>query len=362
MNFDRDPIRATRAARRSRSAWIRGGVALAVALVALLLVLVVVLNRDGRGGDDADTSPVLSRASSPTLAFSVTGAPHALMAAIGASTPQRQAAVIPIPPELTFVMPGQGETVVDELRALPASSVQVGMSNMLGAWMTHVAVMDLDGLAAVVDRAGGITVRVPEGITLRSGGNLDAGDQTLSGKQVRALLAAPGDDEQLRWEIVLEGLLAEPPALKPRDFVETDDAVGAAATWGAASSPRTVSIPTMVVAGTVELAQEPALDQLVSGAFGTPVPVPVVVQNGNGKPGVGEEVARRLIPAGFRVALSQNAQRFNVVRTDILANGTENRADAGKVRRALGVGRVRASQVPSGIGDVTIVVGKDFPG
>jgi hypothetical protein len=37
-------------------------------------------------------------------------------------------------------------------------------------------------------------------------------------------------------------------------------------------------------------------------------------------------------------------------------------ADAERIQKALGVGRVRVSQVPSGIGDITIIVGEDFTG
>ena len=84
------------------------------------------------------------------------------------------------------------------------------------------------------------------------------------------------------------------------------------------------------------------------------------MQNGNGAPGVGEQVARKIIPAGFRVVISQNAQSFDIPSTDIFANGKQNVGDAQRAREALGVGQVLASSVPSGVGDITIVVGKDF--
>jgi hypothetical protein len=58
--------------------------------------------------------------------------------------------------------------------------------------------------------------------------------------------------------------------------------------------------------------------------------------------------------------LSQNAATFGLATTDVIANGDENLAAAKAARKALGVGRVGVSQVPSGLGDITIVVGKDF--
>jgi hypothetical protein len=88
----------------------------------------------------------------------------------------------------------------------------------------------------------------------------------------------------------------------------------------------------------------------------------VIVQNGVGAPGLGQEVAAILLPHGFRVVLSQNADVFGYEQTRVIANGDAAVADARRIRKALGVGRVRLSQVPSGIGDITIIVGEDFTG
>ena len=46
--------------------------------------------------------------------------------------------------------------------------------------------------------------------------------------------------------------------------------------------------------------------------------------------------------------------------TQIVALGEEHLGDARRLRAALGVGRIAVSQVASGIGDVQIIVGKDF--
>ena len=52
----------------------------------------------------------------------------------------------------------------------------------------------------------------------------------------------------------------------------------------------------------------------------------MIVQNGSGEPGVGESVAVKIIPAGFRIVLSQNAQTFDVGKTDVFANGPDHEA------------------------------------
>jgi hypothetical protein len=85
-----------------------------------------------------------------------------------------------------------------------------------------------------------------------------------------------------------------------------------------------------------------------------------VVVNGSGAPGVGESVAARIIPAGFRVVVSQNAQRFDKRTTAIIASGDDHIDEAQRVRDALGLGQVQVTKVPSGLADVTIVVGKDY--
>lgn len=88
----------------------------------------------------------------------------------------------------------------------------------------------------------------------------------------------------------------------------------------------------------------------------------VQVLNGNGVPGIGQEVAKRLIDAGFRVVLTGNARRLNYPTTLII---TYDDSDAGqalaeRARDLIGVGQVQVSEQSQGIVDLTIVIGKDF--
>jgi hypothetical protein len=116
-----------------------------------------------------------------------------------------------------------------------------------------------------------------------------------------------------------------------------------------------------VAAATVRVPKYSALDQLMADRFGVKrTPVPVIVQNAAGTAGVGETVGRLIIPRGFRVTLSQNAESFDKNVTQIVALGETHLHDARRLRAALGVGRIAVSQVASGIGDVQIIVGKDF--
>jgi hypothetical protein len=66
------------------------------------------------------------------------------------------------------------------------------------------------------------------------------------------------------------------------------------------------------------------------------------------------------VPEGFRVVLSQNADHFGERTTAIIASGDDHVDEATRVRQALGVGEVQVTKVPSGLADVTIVIGKDY--
>ena len=83
---------------------------------------------------------------------------------------------------------------------------------------------------------------------------------------------------------------------------------------------------------------------------------------GNGIPGIGTEAARILVPKRFRVVESGNAKSFDMPQT--LHNrfirpgpptGPQGSASAG-------LGKLLLGEQPTGLPDVTIVIGEDFGG
>ncbi len=90
--------------------------------------------------------------------------------------------------------------------------------------------------------------------------------------------------------------------------------------------------------------------------------VRVQILNGNGVPGIGQEVAERLVGEGFRMILSGNARRLNYRKTLIITydSSPQEVALAERAKELLGVGEVQVSVQQQGIVDLTIVVGKDF--
>jgi hypothetical protein len=98
-----------------------------------------------------------------------------------------------------------------------------------------------------------------------------------------------------------------------------------------------------VASGILRASPDQVTEALVE-AFGGPATeaVPVIVLNGNGVPGTGEAVAERIIPGGFRVAVSQNASDVDA-KTLIVLGSPDDVALAERMRDLVGVGSVSVS-------------------
>jgi hypothetical protein len=356
------PSRASRSARVEKRWKIQAGIALG--LIALLIVVAMLAgNNDGTPSASPapppTTAPSVAVQQGDLLAFSISGAPSALAATIGGVEAGASAAVV-VPPNLTFVMPGAGEMSSDRIHELPGDQTRLAISNIGGAWDGHYATMDLDRFGGVVDRLGGLTVDLsdayPAGAEV-----LGPGPTRLSGSQVVSLLRTRSDDTASRFADVVRAFLAAKPTMSPTDFASTDDPQ-AAATLLAAGDTRVEIMPSEVVGGSVLAIAQPDLDGLMTELFGTTPPQRAEVRNGNGSPGVGGEVAAQLIPAGFRIVLSENADTFDHATTEVVANGTDNQDAAAAARDAIGVGKIVVSQISSGLADVSVTVGQDYHG
>jgi LytR cell envelope-related transcriptional attenuator len=86
-----------------------------------------------------------------------------------------------------------------------------------------------------------------------------------------------------------------------------------------------------------------------------------VVLNGGGEPGIGEEVARILIPSGFGLMSSENANRFDYEVTKVVAASEEDIPSAQEALELLGAGQILLGAQPP-LADVIVVVGRDFAG
>ena len=356
MSAEAGRAERARALRRRRAAAMVGGVALVTAVVYGVARLGDAAGGPAEGADDsAPARPA------ELLVLQVTGTPDPLLALVGTRTGDRPPAFFTVPFDLTTTIPGQGEATLAELVDLDDQTMRVAVSNTFGVWATRFAVLDIDGLTSVIDRSGGLRVQVPAPVTTDAG-ELGSGAANLSGEEVAALLRARGGNGEARWTAVVQGILREPVKLEGGDLVASSGQEGVRRSLHEARGAGLALFPTASIGASILVPLQPDLDRAVARTFGWDIPVPVIVENGVGAPGLGEDVAAVLLPEGFRVVVSQNAQPFGLARTKVVANGGGALADAERIRTALGVGRVGVSRVPSGIGDITIIVGEDFTG
>ncbi len=359
-------MRATVATRVSRGAAGRRRRAATAAVVAVVTVAAAVygLSRlgDAAGGGPTALDPGAGPgAPSELLVLQVVGSDQPLLALVGTRVGDRLPSFFTVPFDLSLTVPGQGDIAAPDVADLDPEAVRVAVSNTFGAWAEHVAVLDLEGLAAVVDRGGALRVHVPA-LSMTDEGSIGPGPTRLTGEQVAELLAVSDEGGEARWAAVVQALLQRSVRLEEADLAATDGLAGVRRVLQRARGAALATFPTTTVAGSVTVPLQPDLDATVAERFGVAPPVPVIVQNGAGTPGLGEHVAARVLPLGFRIVLSQNADDFGYERTRIIANSDDALADARRIRGALGVGRVGVSQVPSGLGDITIIVGEDFTG
>ena len=318
---------------------------LGLALVGVLAVVSTAVLVASRDRAPTATRPVPPEASGLTLLVVITE--QSPLAAVVGSTGFGDPGTLILPLESIVTVPGQGEATVGEALELPPRQAATAASNLLGFWVDHTARIGHLRLAALVDRAGGIEV----------------GGQTRSGAEVDELLAEPGAGRTTALQVVLEGLAGSGVEWTAEDLFESSDPEAVLGLLNAAAGGPVAVLPAEEVASGVFQSSPEVVSAALVQAFGGPAQeaVPVIVLNGNGVPGIGELVAEKILPGGFRVAISENASTFDHDETLVVV-GSSNDVDlAERVRDLLGVGSVSVS-VGSGIAPVTVVVGKDFIG
>ena len=88
----------------------------------------------------------------------------------------------------------------------------------------------------------------------------------------------------------------------------------------------------------------------------------VEILNGNGRLGTTRSVANVLIDQGYHVVRTDNAESFEFETTVVVAQGRENADSARRAVTILGVGDLQLElRAPSGVVDLSIIVGQDIP-
>jgi polyisoprenyl-teichoic acid--peptidoglycan teichoic acid transferase len=307
-----------------------------------------------------------------------------------------QASVIYIPAHTATEVPGRGLLGVGE--ALTSGGVPlllVTTENLLGVKVDRYLELSDSDARVLFDQTGPLNIDVPVEVNVKAGSNqtrllFDEGEQILPSKFLKKLLftiGSGGDEAELGsrhlafWDALFENYEQLPKELGQvvRDseeaLSETDVDNEELADFfhdmaKTAEEDRILAtLPvTQVSVGGDELyeVQTDELSKFMEDTLGSKPSIGeeirIQILNGNGEPGIGEEVAEKLSSENFRVLLSGNAQSLDYETTLIVTYDSSDKGleIAERTRELLGVGEVQISAQGQGIVDLTIVVGKDF--
>lgn len=317
---------------------------------------------------------------------------------------ERRGFVLYIPRSTLVEIPGYGGApdALAKAMALGREPLQTStVSNLLGVRLDHHLKISDQAIRALFDKVGGLELDIQSKLSrTEPDGRVQLvfaeGRQHLSGERVAEYLTYVEEtgDEISRavrhatvWSALFEKFRKEGGAQGFRQLMEGSmDLFGTSAEPAVlggffenfvAASPENVIFETMpVTAQGIETGSQlyrPDLEgvqRMVERYLAASRPEGagqpgrrVQILNGNGVPGVGQDVAKALIPKGFRVVLDANAKSFDYEVTQIVvySDSKETLAIAEEVREALGTGEILISRQPQSVVDVTIVVGKDYP-
>ncbi len=289
-----------------------------------------------------------------------------------------------VPAPLYDLLPGYGIFPLSDAMAFEGEDLAlVSASNALGVRLDGAVAVSTTDLSTVlddgvvVDLANPLLAETEEGDLVRIAAE---GELARSGEVLAALFAEAGDGDQLAllerqaaaWEGVVRYLAANATVadrLVQRAGGDTALLVGILAAIASGELEITV-VPVDAVGSGEDEGFETAEDEVAAfvarrlphlALYDGPRPRAEIL-NGNGRLQTTRSVAEVLVRSGYRVVRTDNAENFDFDTTIVIAQGRENADAAGRAVTALGTGELRLElRAPSGIIDVSIIVGKDVP-
>ena len=299
------------------------------------------------------------------------------------TAPDGPAVLVTIPAPLYDLLPGYGIFPLGDAMAFEGTDLTVlTTSNALGVRIDGVLVLSaaelssLVGDGVVIDLASPLLVEGDDGTVVRVAAE---GERTRSGEVVASLFIEEGDGDQLAllerqaaaWEGVVRHV-GNDAALVDQiaDAAGPDAALAAGLFAAAGADDLEVTVPPLaqVGAGSDEgfEAQEAEVSVFVVRrlphlALSDGPRSRVEILNGNGQLQTTRTASEVLVRAGYRIVRTDNAENFDFAATIIVAQGRANADEARRAVTALGTGDLRLElQAPSGIIDVSIIVGADI--
>lgn len=375
----------------------------AVAVVIALIVWAVV--GGGTSGKHHAAAPTDTRTQTTVLLQLKGSLGEAVDSALVAhDTAAKSGVVVLVPSAVIAQVPGFGPMPFGQALTLNQPNVsRATLSDLMGVSVDGSWVLTQQGLAALVDKVGGVTVTVDRDVT-KPGPNgtttivVAAGDEKLNGANAVAYASflASGETEQLRlarFDAVLGAVLAQLPK-QPAAIASlitglgagssstiatsrlADVLAGLAADSAASSTLDTVLPVTRLDTGddqnafSIDTAKTQTLAQQ---QFAQSIPASrkatgnrVMIENQVGTPGIGETTRSKLVDAGFVYLPGQNAPGMpNATAPSVVLISGTTAADIAKgdsVAKALGLpsSDVRVSQQTVRVADVIVLLGADY--
>ncbi|MBV8951040.1 MAG: LCP family protein [Actinobacteria bacterium] len=357
-------------------------------VVLLVLVALAVLGAQLRSSPSHRRSAARVPAVAPPPA-AAPGVPSLLLAhraangrvdlatVVGVAAGGHNASVVLVPTLTAAETPSfDPQLIADLLNLGPTQLLQTTVENLMGVRIDQTAVLDDATLSALMQAAGPLSVRLRDPVPVLNdpqGRVYPAGDQELAPQDATTLLTttvSTGElDHLVAVQAVFEGWLR---ALRsPQAATLSTTRVPQLASLVAAAQASTTfsTLPVTNLGGQGDERYQVRTDAL-GPAMQTAFPgrllgiggrrPRVEILDGTGVPGLAQQVAAVVVPAGGDVVKTGNAQQFGQASTQVVYYRDSARAQAESLLAALGAGTVLKEPTDIGVFDITVIAGADF--
>ncbi|MDQ1687450.1 MAG: hypothetical protein QOK42_425 [Frankiaceae bacterium] len=328
------------------------------------------------------------------------GGPAVEAALLAHDAKRKTGAIVLLPTRVITEIPGRGSAAFGQAISLGGPKVaQEALADLMGITVDGSWVLPRRALASLIDQLGGVDVSVDTDVLAAAGGGtkviiVRAGQQHLAGSNAVAFATYLGSGESElerlpRLQELLDGLTAAAKAKGRAAVLAAVRGLGAGVQLsspagdvanlliGLASDERiedTLPVHEIDTGGPTAYGIDPdGLRTLVGNALADSVPASalakgnrVLVQNGVGKPGVGESVRSKLTGAGFIYRPGGNVPGFTFQHKPsviLIADATDASIATGqRVAKALGLPAtdVKTSAEGQSVADVIVIIGVDY--
>ena len=288
-----------------------------------------------------------------------------------------------VPSALYDLLPGFGEFPLSDATLFEDEDLAVmTLENTLGIQIDAVAVVPAEAFGEVLD--GSVTVDLPNQLVVeREDGVVTVvasdGVAGRSPEQLADIFTVQGSSDSLEW-LERQAAAWEGLVVQVASDAQTLDRFTALAGSGsgvaegllvAEGEGLEVTLIPVSTAGAGDnqgfTANQTDIQSFVERwmphlATSTDLRPRVELLNGNGRVGTTRSVANVLIDQGYHVVRTDNAESFTFETTVVVAQGRENADPARRAVSLLGVGDLQLElRAPSGVVDLSIIVGQDIP-